>query len=636
MGFPARTAAIYATFAILWITFSDQLVATLFPSSISQIQMYKAWAFIFCSTLLILLLLNTELKRRNRIDAKIERDRSQITKLSLAVAQSPVSVIITDTEGRIEYVNDAFERITGFSRSEALGQNPRIFRSGKTPNATYEELWQTITSGQSWEGELMNQRKDKGLYWVQAGISPVTNDDGEVTHFLAIEEDISLRKAQEHQIKFQANYDSLTELPNRFLAMDRMSQAINTSIRNDQTVVVMFIDLDNFKQINDSLGHDTGDHLITLAASRIRETVRQTDTVARYGGDEFLVILSDLESPDDASRVAEKILSMLANPYHIGDRELSLTASIGMSLFPDDGQDPYELLRHADSAMFGAKDEGGNRYEYHSATANDAAIERMEIEQKLRRALENNELSLNYQPLVEMDTGKIIATEALLRWDNPELGRTPPDQFIPLAEATGLILPIGDWVIKNSLKQLKQWRDAGLTDIKLSINISPRQFNNPGLTHTIRETLEQLELPGELLELEVTENLLVRNQADIQNTLNKLQQMGIRVALDDFGTGYSSLSYLKNFAFNTLKIDRCFIKDILEQPQDQALVKATLTMAKGLGLSTVGEGVETEEQLDFLRQHGLDVVQGYFYSPPLPPQEFEQFYNNHPGSPAKR
>ena len=629
MGFPVRIAAIYAAFSILWIALSDQLVEILFPNSITTIQTYKGWAFVFFSSLLILVLLSRELQRRNRAEARLEASRKQLGKLSQAVAQSPVSIVITNIDRQIEYVNEAFCRITGFSREDAIGQTPAIFRSSKTPKAVANELWETINAGQPWEGELMNQRKDRSPYWVQAGISPVKNDDGEITHFLAIEEDISLRKAQEHRIKHQANYDSLTELPNRFLAMDRMSQAINVAIRHEQTVVVMFIDLDNFKQINDSLGHDTGDQLITLAASRIRETVRQTDTVARYGGDEFLVILTDLNNSDDASRVAEKILSMLAAPYHIEGRELSLTASIGIALFPEDGQDPYELLRHADAAMFGAKDEGGNRYEFYSAEVNEAATERMEIEQKLRRALENDELSLEYQPLIDANSNQITSVEALLRWNNPDLGRVTPDRFIPLAEATGLILPIGDWVIQNALEQFQQWRNSGLTGFKLSLNISPRQFSSPTLTRTIQQTLERLELPGELLELEVTENLLVRNQHETKKSLQQLRDLGISLALDDFGTGYSSLRYLKSFPFDTLKIDRCFIKDLLDQPEDQALIKATLTLAEGLGLRTVGEGVETEAQREFLHQQGLDTIQGYLYSRPLAPQQFEAFYYQH-------
>lgn len=625
MSFPLRVAAIYATFSVLWIILSDQLVEILFPNNITSIQTYKGWAFVFFSSLLILVLLSRELQRRNRAEAQLQANSRQLTKLSQAVSQSPVAIFITDLAGTIEYVNDAFIRTTGLLRDEAIGAQPGLFRSSKNAGNLLAEIEDAMLQGGSWEGELINQRKDKSPYWVQSGISPVRGDEGQITHFLHIEEDISLRKAQANRIKHQANYDSLTELPNRFLAMDRMSQAINVAIRHQQPVVVMFVDLDNFKQINDSLGHDVGDQLITLAASRIRETVRQTDTVARYNGDEFLIILTDLASADDASRVAEKVLSMLASPYRIDGRELSLTASIGIALFPEDGQDPYELLRHADAAMFGAKDEGGNRYEYYSAEVNRAAIERMEIEQRLRRALENDELYLEYQPLVDLASGKVCTVEALLRWKNPTLGQIPPAQFIPLAEATGLILPIGDWVIREALNQLSRWNAEGLEGFKLSINISPRQFSSPTLTRTITEQLQNLEIAGEQLELEVTENLLMRNQQETKRTLKQLRELGISLALDDFGTGYSSLSYLKSFSFDTLKIDRCFIQDLLLHPQDQALVNAALTLADGLGLKTVGEGIETAEQRDYLHQHGLKIAQGYLYSRPLNPEQLENF-----------
>ncbi|RDE22475.1 EAL domain-containing protein [Motiliproteus coralliicola] len=625
MSFPLRVAAIYATFSVLWITLSDQLVETVFPNSITTIQTYKGWGFVFFSSLLILVLLSRELQRRNRAEARLQASSRQLTKLSQAVSQSPVAIFITDLAGTIEYVNDAFIRTTGLVREEAIGAKPELFRSAKNAGNLISDIENTLMQGGSWEGELINQRKDKTAYWVQSGISPVRSDEGKITHFLHIEEDISLRKAQANRIKHQANYDSLTELPNRFLAMDRMSQAINVAIRHQQSVVVMFVDLDNFKQINDSLGHEVGDQLITLAASRIRETVRQTDTVARYSGDEFLIVLTDLANSDDASRVAEKVLSMLAAPYRIDGRELSLTASIGIALFPEDGQDPYELLRHADAAMFGAKDEGGNRYEYYSAEVNQAATERMEIEQRLRRALENDELYLEYQPLIDLNSGKVCTVEALLRWNNPTLGQIPPSRFIPLAEATGLILPIGDWVIREALTQLSQWEQQGLNDFKLSVNISPRQFSNPTLSRTIAEQLQSHEISGDRLELEVTENLLMRNQQETKKTLNQLRELGISLALDDFGTGYSSLSYLKSFPFDTLKIDRCFIKDLLEHPQDQALVNATLTLADGLGLNTVGEGVETAEQRDYLLQHGLKVAQGYLYSRPLSPEQLENF-----------
>ena len=629
MTFPVKIAAIYALFAALWFSFSDHLVNLIFQDTASQLTVYKGWAFIFFSSLLILILLSRELRRRNQQEAHAAASRKQLTKLSQAVSQSPVSIIITDTQGTIEYVNQAFERITGFSQADAVGQNPRLFRSGKTPNTTYEKLWETISSGEPWEGELMNLRKDKSPYWVQAGISPVKDDEGQVTHFVAIEEDISLRKAQEHAIKHQANYDALTELPNRFLAMDRMSQSINAAIRHDQPVVVMFIDLDNFKQINETAGQDSGDQMIAIAASRIQEVIRQTDTAARFGGDEFMVILNDLESPDDASRVAEKVLSTLASPYKIEGNKLNITASIGMAIFPTDGQDPYELLRHADAAMFGAKDDGGNRYAFHSAAINKSSAKRMKIEKKLRLALEKNELSLQYQPIINSQSGKITSVEALLRWDNPKLGCVPPEQFLPLAEATGLILPIGEWIIRTALAQLKTWRDAGLTDIRLSINISPRHFGSPDLSRTIIQELEQLQLPGDCLELEITENLLFRNQDDTLKVLKQLRKRGIRIALDDFGSGHSSLNHLRTFPFDTLKITRDSIKGILDQPQDQTLVKAIITMANGLGLGTVAKGIENPEQLAVLNQQGLNSIQGHLYSPALTPQAFAEYYDQH-------
>ncbi len=632
-GFPLRIALLYAVFAAIWIIASDQIVATLFADS-ALAHTYKGWFFVLITSGLLFLLLRQEFNRRTLAERALKRQQAELQKLSLAVSQSPVSVIIAGINGEIEYVNQAFEDMTGYDRDEALGNNPRIFNSGKTPKAIYDELWQTIRDGNAWEGELMNQRKDGHTYWVRARISPVCNDDGAVSHFLAIEEDITERKAQEHQIRHQANYDGLTELPNRFLAMDRMSQAINAAIRHDQTVVLMFIDLDDFKQINDSYGHDVGDQVITLAASRIRETVRQTDTVARYGGDEFLVILTSIDTADDASRVAEKVLTSLAKPYQVDEHQVSLNASIGMAVFPDDGQDPYELLRNADAAMFGAKDEGGNRYEFHSAAIHRAALERMDVELRLRQALEKGELSLSYQPLLDTASSAIIGAEVLLRWDNPDLGTVPPQRFIPLAEATGLIVPIGEWVIRSACAQLQSWCKEGLGELKLSINLSPRQFNDPHLLRTVTGALEEYELKGEQLEFEITEGTLMRNQDDALRILEKLRALGIRISLDDFGTGYSSLNQLKQFPFDSLKIDRAQIADLLNQTQDQALVRATLAMASGLGLHTVGEGVETQEQLQFLNREGIAAVQGHFFSQALPADQFKQYYVDHAGAAA--
>ncbi|OMH30324.1 bifunctional diguanylate cyclase/phosphodiesterase [Motiliproteus sp. MSK22-1] len=635
MSFPYKITLTYFLFSIAWIASSDHALTVLFDGDdLFAAQTYKSWFFVVFTSIMMLLFLLRETRNREKNEATLAKQRESISKLSQAVSQSPVSVIVANDKGRIEYVNSAFEQVSGYSMKEILDANPQLFDQGKNPQAIYDELWNTINAGKQWQGELLNRRKNGTSYWVYAKVSPVQNDEGEITHVLAIEEDITQRKTQENRIKHQANYDNLTELPNRFLAMDRMSQSINNAIRHDHAVVLMFIDLDDFKRINDSLGNEIGDQLISLAASRIAETVRQTDTVARYGGDEFLVILNHLDSPTDAPRVAEKLLSSLGSSFFIEGHELNITASIGMAIFPEDGQDPYELLRNADAAMFAAKDEGGNRYEFHSADVNEAAVERMKVEKKLRLALEHNELSLHYQPLVDMESGRIINAEVLLRWNNPELGLVPPEVFLPLAEATGLIVPIGEWVIQNSCSQLKNWHQHGVEQLSLMINISPRQFGDRNLVRSIVETLDNLELNGNCLELEITETLLLRNQDETRSTLSKLREKGIRIALDNFGSGHSSLSHLKHFPLDTLKIDRSSV-GALNLESEKALMEGTLTAARGLGLKTVGEGVETCEQYNYLKHQGIDEVQGFLFTPALPADEFLAYYQSFKQPPSR-
>lgn len=622
---PFKIAFIYAGFSIFWIIGSDTIINMLFPDQTDLITTYKGWSFVILTAVLIYTFLHKELRHRSQVQSKMNNYQDSLNKLTQAVGQSPVSILISSLDGDIEYVNQAFERLSGYSVSEAQGKKPSLFHSGKTPSRVYDELWRNIKSGTPWEGELLNQNKSGAPYWVYARISPLVNAEGKISHFLAIEEDITQRKTQEHEVTQHANYDNLTDLPNRFLALDRMSYAITNAIRHDSSVVLMFIDLDNFKQINDTLGHDKGDRVLIKVADRIKQAVRQADTVARYGGDEFLVVLGDLSDHGDATHVADKIISALIPPVTIDNQELSITASIGMAVFPEDGQDPYELLRSADAAMFGAKDKGGNGYQYHSDAIHSAATSRIDMEQKLQHALQNNELSLCYHPLIEMESGKMTGVEVLLRWDNPELGRIEPDTFIPLAETTGVIIPIGEWVIQNACQQLRCWLNEGMQPLRLSINLTPRQFCDPGLSQVIGKALEFSRLNADNLELEITEALLLRDQDNIRKILEKLRRQGVRIALDDFGTGYSSLNYLKNFPFDSLKIDRCFVRDLLTQPADMALVSATVAMAQGLGLRTVGEGVETEEQLTYLKHQGIHSVQGYYFTKPLPADEFREY-----------
>lgn len=624
--FPLKVALIYALVSIAWISASDQALNSFFKGQELVIaQSYQGWVFILFTTIMLWLFLRQEYDRREQTEQTLREQRDNIKQLSLAVSQSPVSVFISDIEGRIQYVNRAFEMLTGYEADDVIGKNTRLLDPSRLPSDIANSLWEKLNQGDDWVGELNSRNKEGNSYWVKAHISPVVDDHGQTTHYLAMQEDITEFKNKENQIKHQANYDSLTELPNRFLAMDRMGQAINNAIRNDQPVVLMIIDLDDFKRINDSMGQEVGDQMISIAAGRISETVRQTDTVARYGGDEFVIILNHLDSATDAPRVAEKVLSNLANSFFIDGNELNITASIGMAIFPDDGQDPYELLRHADAATYAAKDAGGNCYEFYSADVNEAAVQRMRIEQQLRSALEKNEFNLHFQPLVDIDSSQIKSAEVLLRWANPELGDVKPDIFLPLAESTGLIIPIGEWVVEQACKQLKEWSNQGISELSLMLNVSQRQFSDINFSRSVIASLDKYELDGKLLSLEIKESILIRDTERTRRILDRLRKRGIHIALDNFGSEQTSLNNLKDFPFDTLKIDRSYITDLIKRSSDDALVQGTLNIAKNLGMKTVGEGVESNEQYDFLKTHGIDQVQGFLFTPALPAAEFVEY-----------
>lgn len=630
MRFPLKVTLIYALVSIAWISTSDHAVRSLFDASaFASIQTYKSWLFVAFTSLMLYLFLAQETRRREHNEAKLAAQQDSIEKLTQAVDQSPASVIVLDTEGRIEYVNKPFEEMSGYSCDEVLhqGLDPKLFNSGKTPQHIYNELWDNLNNGQEWKGELINKHRNGSSYWVRARITPVREDNGLVSHILAVEEDITAEKSQESRISERVNYDNLTELPNKLIAMDRMGQSINHAIRHDQSVVMMYVDIDDLSRINHTLGYDCGDDLITIAAGRIAETVRQTDTVARHSDDEFLVILNQIDTPTDAPWIAEKILSALAKPFNLDGQTVNITGSIGISVFPDDGQDPNELLRHANAAMFAAKDQGGNSYEFYSAQVNEDAHQRMDLEHKLRQALENNELTLSYQPLISLEQGNITEVEALLRWHNPELGQVPTRDFLAIAEASGLILPIGKWVIQQACRQLQQWRQQGLDDMRLMINLSAKQFHDSGLLSTLHENLQACGLNGDSLVLEINERLLSRNQPEVLDILNRIRQLGIRIALDDFGSGQSSLNLIRSFPLDILKIDRETIA-ALPRKSDKALVQGTLALAREMGLRTVGEGVETTDQRDFLKQQGVDDIQGHLYSPALSPDQVKEYVDN--------
>ena len=557
-----------------------------------------------------------------RILAEAERDKH-----ARALDQSADSVMITDNRGVIEYVNPAYEKATGYSREELIGQTPSIVKSGKHDRKFYKRLWETILAGEVFSDVLINQAKDGYLYYEEKTITPLLDSNGKVTSFVSTGKDITERMETQERMYYLAHHDVLTNLPNRILFLERLGHALTVLDRREQTCAVLFLDLDRFKNINDTHGHDTGDRLLQSVSERLKESVREGDTVARLGGDEFTVLLEDVHGADDVVPIARKILSALSIPFHVSGHELFSSASIGISIYPDDGADPKTLLKNADNAMYRAKDQGRNTYQFYSAEMGAKVREYLSLETSLRHAIERDEFELFYQPQVNLKTGTIFGAEALLRWRHPEKGIISPNAFVPLLEDTGLIIPVGGWVIKQACDQLMRWRKDGIYLERMSINLSGRQFDDRNFLDTILGVIEERGIHTESLEFEITESLLLQKDQYTVDVLEQLNQSGIRLAIDDFGTGYSSLSYLKRFPINTLKIDQTFVHDVISDPGDAEIVKAILAMAKSLNLDVIAEGVETKAQEKFLSNAGCSNVQGYLYAKPCSAVDFLAVYN---------
>ena len=552
----------------------------------------------------------------------IREQYQRVRKLSQAVDQSPASVMISNTRGELTYVNEKFCEVTGYQREEVLGKTPKFLQSGYTASEVYAAIRQALVSGKEWRGEMKNRRKSGELFWEYASFSTVKDQDGNATNYIAVKEDITIRKEYEERLIKQANFDSLTGLPNRLLAMDRLSQAIGRAQRENGRVGVVFIDLDHFKKVNDTLGHAVGDKLLQQASERLVHGVRGTDTVARLGGDEFMIILPDLKESTDAELVAEKTLSLCAHTFHIDGHELQLSASVGITIYPDDDTDPHFLVRNADLAMYQAKDDGRGTFRFFTAEMNARAHEIMMIETEMRHAIDRNEFSVHYQPLVDLTSDRIIGAEALIRWNNQRFGSVSPGKFIPIAENTGLIIPLGEWVLCTACYDAVQWQKESGLPLQVAVNVSSRQFERGGFLKVVTDTLRATGLPPQCLKLEITEGVLLRDSPDTKKTIEEICALGVRLAIDDFGTGYSSLSYLRRLPFDTLKIDRSFVKDVPHSPEAVSVVQAVVAMAHGMHMTVIGEGVETVEQREFLKTLGCEISQGWLTGKPMPFDEF--------------
>jgi diguanylate cyclase (GGDEF)-like protein/PAS domain S-box-containing protein len=674
-----------------------------------------------------------------------KRAEERVNLQAAALEAAANAIVITDQKGRILRANRAFSDLTGYATEEAQGRDPRLLKSGKQSKEFYADLWQTITSGNVWHGELINRRKDGSLYTEEQTITPVRSGGGEITHFVAVKQDITERrnaeetllfktalleaqaetmidgilvvdesdhivlankqfglhfgvpdellstgddvivrqyvrdkvedpdgfvervkylnghpnersrdelrfkngntfdryssplvdpkgryrgriwyfrditdrKAAEAQIRALAYYDALTGLPNRILLQDRLAQALATASRHQEKAAVFFLDLDRFKVINDSLGHSVGDCLLREVAARLKRQTREQDTVARLGGDEFVVVVSGVRQISDSVVAAERIVNAMTGEFVIQAHSLNVSCSLGISIFPDDGRDSETLLKHADAAMYSAKDNGRNNLQFFRQEMNAQSMQRLTLANSMRRALQNEEFFLMYQPQQDIVSGQISGVEALIRWQHPELGLVSPAEFIPAAENSGLIIPIGEWVLQTACAQARQWQDEGLLAAPMAVNVSAVQFRHRGFLELVSRVLYETGLPPQYLELELTESLILFDAEVMLSMLKKLKEMGVRLAIDDFGTGYSSFSYLRHFSVHKLKIDRSFVQDVSLDSDDAAITGAIISVAKSLNLKVIAEGVETTEQLSFFREHHCDEIQGYYFSKPL-------------------
>ncbi|MDN3560402.1 bifunctional diguanylate cyclase/phosphodiesterase [Vreelandella neptunia] len=557
----------------------------------------------------------------------------QLKLLERSVESSTNGVVIVDAQRSdlpMVYVNAAFERITGYSRSQALGRNCRFLQGEETDPATIKQLKSGIAEQREVHVVIRNYRRDGTVFWNDLYISPVLDEDGQVTHFIGVQNDISEQREYQAQLDHNAHHDALTGLPNRLLLGQRLEEGCVVARRYHRYIAVLFIDLDDFKPINDTLGHEVGDFILVEVAKRLENELRPWDTVARFGSDEFVVLLPDLAHQGDVIQVVERVLQGLSPPYWFRDSELRITASIGIAINDGSMKNPRQLIQQADLAMYKAKRRGRNTYHWYTEDLNRKVSERVSLRSALQQAIEQQQFELHYQPQIHAPSGRVVGVEALIRWQHPERGNIPPSDFISLAEDTGQIIPISEWVLATACRDAQQLNGLGLGDITMAVNISPMQFQRPGFLASIEQVLASSGLTPALLELELTEGVLMDSAEQAIQALKNLRALGVQIALDDFGTGFSSLSYLKRLPINRIKIDRSFVRDVITDRYDAAIIDGVVAMAGKMGLEVLVEGVETAEQFGYLQQHHCDYFQGYYFARPMPLSALYEFLHKPP------
>ncbi len=562
--------------------------------------------------------LTQEVSERRRAEESLRLAGMVIDNLSEAV-------VIVDKDFNIVSVNPAFSLISGYPSKDIVGKKPPFLNTLKDNNSLYKKMLSGVTKSGHWEEELWCVRKDGLEYAARISFSAITGEDGVANKFAAVVNDISERKRAEERIYYQANFDALTGLPNRALFHDRLNTSLPIMMRTKRKLALMFIDLDGFKLVNDTLGHNIGDLLLKETADRLNSCIRKGDTVARLGGDEFTIIMPNLLDSHNAPLVGQRILDALAKPFFLRGHEAFVSGSIGITVYPDDAEDAYDLLRNADAAMYKAKDHGKANYQFYTDDLNKEVQERMVLKNGLSKALENGEFELFYQPKLNLLEGTINSAEALMRWTSPELGSISPAKFIPLMEETGQVVEVGEWALLTACRQHKAWLDAGLPHIRIAVNLSARQLRDLSFVKIVENALKETGIGPDGLEIEITESMLMSDSAKAVKALGELHDMGIHVAMDDFGTGYSSLSYLKKFPIDTIKIDQSFVADIATDKDDSEIIRTIINMGQTLNRKIVAEGVEDAEQLSILRDFKCDEIQGYFFSRPLPHGEATKF-----------